>query len=155
MAYAPSTITTKVKENLMKALESLPPTGNGTEVQAVVGSGQDAFDEYPVIRVIPSGIERNIDADSCYRDYKMNYVISIYLDMGDETIPDEEIIATMCEMIDNVVERLDEYDWLPDIQGLDLMGGATTSTIDTISTKNGTSLYCDLIYPVSYRTSIA
>ena len=155
MAYEANTITTKVKEALMDALRNLPPTGNGTEVQAVVGSGQDAFDEYPVIRVIPSGIERDIDSDTCYRDYKMNYVISIYLDMGDAEIPDEEIIATMCEMIDLVIERLDEYDWLPQIQGLDLMGGAATSTIDTIKTKNGTSLYCDLVYPVSYRTSIA
>lgn len=155
MAYEASTITTKVKEAMMTALGNLPATGNGTEVQAVVGSGQDAFDQYPVIRVIPSGIEREIDSETCYRDYKMNYVISIYLDMGDDVIPDEEIIATMCEIVDNVVECLDTNDWLPDIQGLDLMGGATTSTIDTISTKNGTSLYCDLIYPVSYRTSIA
>lgn len=155
MAYEPSTITTKVKEAMMIALESLPATGNGTEVQAVVGSGQDAFDEYPVIRVIPNGVERSIDSDNCYRDYKMNYVISIYLDMGDEVIPDEEIISTMCEMIDNVLERLDTTDWLPQVSGLDLMGGAATSNIDTIKTKNGTSLYCDLIYPVSYRTSIA
>lgn len=155
MAYTATTITTKVKEAMMAALANLPATGNGTEIQDIVGSGQDAFDEYPVIRVIPSGLERDIDADNCYRDYKINYVISVYLEMGDETIPDEEIIATMCEIIDNVIERLDTTDWLPEIQGLDLMGGASTTTIDTISTKNGTSLCCDIIYPVSYRTSIA
>ena len=155
MTYTASTITTKVKEAMMIALSSLPPTGNGTEIQNVVGSGQDAFDEYPVIRVIPSGIERNIDASSCYRDYKMNFAISAYLEMGDEEIPDEEIIATMCEIVDNILERLDSYDWLPDVEGLDLMGGASSTTINTIKTKNGTSLYCDIIYPVSYRTSIA
>ena len=155
MTYTPTTITTKVKEAMMITLRTLPPTGNGTEIQNVVGSGQDAFDEYPVIRVIPSGIERNIDSDSCYRDYKMNFVLSVYLEMGDEEIPDEEIIATMCEIIDNIIYRLDTVDWLPNIQGLDLMGGVSSTSINTIKTKNGTSLYCDIIYPVSYRTSIA
>lgn len=155
MAYTPSTLTTQIKEAMMTALANLPATGNGTEIQAIVGSGQDAFEDYPVIRVIPSGIERDIDADTGYRDYKMNYVISVYLDMGDAEIPDEEIIATMCEIIDNVVERLDETDWLPAVDGLDIMGTTTTSTMDTIATKNGTALYCDLIYPVSLRTSIA
>lgn len=155
MAYEPSTLTTQIKEAMMSALENLPATGNGTEIQAVVGSGQDAFENYPVIRVIPSGVERDIDSDNCYRDYKMNYVISVYLDMGDEEIPDEEIIATLCEIVDNIFERLDNTDWLPDVDGLDLMGGASTSTMDTIATKNGTALYCDLIYPVSLRTSIA
>lgn len=155
MAYEASTITTRVKEAIMTALGNLPATGNGTEIQAIVGSGQDAFEEYPVIRVIPSGVERNISADTNYKDYRMNFVISIYLDMGDEVIPDEEIIATMCEIEDEVIARLDEDDWLPDEQGLCLAESVSSSTIDTIQTKNGTVLYCDILYPVSYRTSIA
>ena len=155
MSYEASTMTTQVKEAMMIALQNLPATGNGTEIQAIVGSGQDAFDQYPVIRVIPTGVERNISADTSYRDYQMNFVISIYLDMGDEIIPDEEVIATICEIGDNIIERLDQDDWLPNVAGLALAESVSSSTIDTIQTKNGTVLYCDIIYPVSYRTSIA
>lgn len=148
-------MTIDVKNSMMSALEELPPTSNGTEIQAVVGSGQDAFDQYPVIRVIPSGVERNVSAETNYRDYQMNFVISIYLDMGDETIPDEEVINTMCEIEDAIIERLDKDDWLPDVRGLCLAESAVTTTLDTIATKNGTALYCDIVYPIGYRTTIA
>ena len=85
----------------------------------------------------------------------MNFVISIYLDMGDETIPDEEVINTMCEIEDAIIERLDKDDWLPDVRGLCLAESAVTTTLDTIATKNGTALYCDIVYPIGYRTTIA
>ena len=39
-------MTIDVKNAMMSALGELPPTSNGTEIQAVVGSGQDAFDKY-------------------------------------------------------------------------------------------------------------
>lgn len=148
-------MTIDVKEAMMSALEEIPPTSNGTEIQSVVGSGQDAFDQYPVIRVVPSGIERTISADTCYRDYQMNFVISVYLDMGDATVPDEEVINTMCEIEDAIVERLDRDDWLPDVSGLCLAESSLTTTLDTIATKNGTALYCDIVYPIAYRTTIA
>lgn len=148
-------ITIDVKEAMMSALEEIPPTSNGTEIQSVVGSGQDAFAQYPVIRVVPSGIERTVSADTCYRDYQMNFVISVYLDMGDATVPDEEVINTMCEIEDAIVERLDRDDWLPDVQGLCLAESSLTTTLDTIATKNGTALYCDIVYPIAYRTTIA
>lgn len=148
-------ITIDVKEAMMSALEEIPPTSNGTEIQSVVGSGQDAFDQYPVIRVVPSGIERTVSADTCYRDYQMNFVISVYLDMGDATVPDEEVINTMCEIEDAIVERLDRDDWLPDVSGLCLAESSLTTTLDTIATKNGTALYCDIVYPIAYRTTIA
>lgn len=148
-------LTTDVKQAMMTALATLPPTSNGTEIQAIVGSGQDAFDDYPVIRVIPNGIERTITSDNLYRDYQINFVISVYLDMGDANTPDEEIISTMCEIQDNIMTRLDQDDWLPNVQGLVLAESAVTTTLDTIATKNGTALYCDIVYPIAYRTTIA
>lgn len=140
------TITTKIKEALKKALKALPPTSNGTVIQAVVGSGQDAFDVYPTIRVIPSGMERVINSEKRYLDYKVNMIISIYLDMGDETIPDEEVITTLCEIEDNIMDKLDHTDWLPQIDGLLIVENSTSSAIDTIITKNGTALYLSLIH---------
>ena len=148
-------LTTDVKQAMMTALATLPPTSNGTEIQAIVASGQDAFDDYPVIRVIPNGIERTITSDNLYRDYQINFVISVYLDMGDANTPDEEIISTMCEIQDNIMTRLDQDDWLPNVQGLVLAESAVTTTLDTIATKNGTALYCDIVYPIAYRTTIA
>lgn len=148
-------ITNDVKNAMMTALAELPPTSNGTEIQAIVGSGQDAFDKYPVIRVVPTGVERNVSAETCYRDYQINVVISIYLDMGDAEFPDEEIINTMCELEDAIFDRLDQDDWLPNVQGLALAESAVSTTLDTIATKNGTALYCDILYPLTYRTQIA
>lgn len=148
------TITTKIKEALKKALKALPPTSNGTVIQAVVGSGQDAFDNYPTIRVIPSGMERVINSEKRYLDYKVNMIISIYLDMGDGTIPDEEVITTLCEIQDNIMDKLDNTDWLPQIEGLLIVENSTSSAIDTIITKNGTALYCDITYPITYRSPL-
>lgn len=148
-------ITTQVKDAMMTALRELPATSNGTEIQAVVGSGEDAFDEYPVIRVVPSGIERTVSSDTMYRDYQINIVVSVYLDMGDAEFPDEEVIDTMCEIQDEIFDALDDDDWLPDVQGLVLAESASTTTLDTIATKNGTALYCDIVYPIAYRTNVA
>ena len=147
--------TNDVKNAIMTALAELPPTSNGTEIQAIVGSGEDAFDEYPVIRVIPTGVERNVSAETMYRDYQINVVISIYLDMGDAQFPDEDVISTMCEIEDAIFDRLDKDDWLPNVKGLALAESAVSTTLDTIATKNGTALYCDILYPLTYRTQIA
>ena len=147
------TISTEIKSAMINALENLPATSNGTEVQNIVSSGDDAFDEYPVIRVVPQGLNRNINSESRYYDYEVNYVISVYLDMGDETIPDADVIDTIQELADEIMERLDTTDWLPTIEGYDisLVENAMTATIDTTQSKTGTALYCDIIYPVSYR----
>ena len=148
-------ITNDVKNAMMAALGTLGPTSNGTEIQAIVGSGEDAFDEYPVIRVIPTGVERNVSAETMYRDYQINIVISIYLDMGDAQFPDDDVISTICEIEDAIFERLDQDDWLPNVKGLALAESAVSTTLDTIATKNGTALYCDILYPLTYRTQIA
>lgn len=148
-------LTTDVKNAMMTALQTLPATSNGTEIQAIVGSGEDAFDDYPVIRVVPTGVERVVTAETMFRDYQINVVISIYLDMGDAQFPDSEIIDTMCEIEDAIFDRLDQDDWLPDVKGLALAESAATTTLDTIATKNGTALYCDIVYPLTYRTQIA
>lgn len=150
----PKTVAVLVKDAMKVALGGLTATSNGTEIQKVVGSGEDAFDEYPAIRVIPQGINRTITNENRYRDLQMNYVISCYLDMGDEVIPDEEIIDTLTEITDKVIETLDTTDWLPEIDGLVLTENSLTSLIDTTPSKTGTALYCDIFYPVTYRIAV-
>lgn len=147
------TISTEIKSAMVNALKDLEPTSNGTEIQGIVLSGEDAFDEYPVIRIVPQGFNRSINQGNRYLDYTIEFVISVYLDMGDKQTPDAEIIETIQELGDIIMERLDGDDWLPTIEGysLYLVENATVATIDTTASKTGTALYCDIVYPVSYR----
>ena len=147
------TISTEIKYAMAEALENLPATSNGTEIQDIVLAGDDAFDTYPVIRIVPQGMSREVNAERRYYTYTVNYVISVYLEMGDATIPDEEIIDTLQELSDNIMARLDGTDWLPTVSGYDiyLVENSMTANIDTTQSKTGTALYCDIIYPVSYR----
>ena len=155
MANVPTTITTKVKDAIKLRLMNLPATSNGTVVQAIAGSAQDAFEQYPTVRVVPVGIERNVDSATAYEDYTLRFVITLYLDLGDAVVPDEEVIETMCEIMDNIVKRLDNGEWLPDEYGTPIIGTTATSVCDTLQTKNGTVLYCDLEYPITFRKSCA
>lgn len=150
-----ASISVELKQAMMEALEELPPTTNGTEIQAIVDSGEDAFDVYPVIRVVPIGVNRTVDSDLRQRDYEIDLVLSVYLDLGKSTTPDSEVIDTLLEIVDSVICTLDETDWIPDYEGKTvLVGDAVTSAIDTTESKTGTALYCDITYPVIYRESI-
>lgn len=148
-------ITNKVKDALILALSTMGEAPDGTEIQDVVSSGEDAFEKYPTIRVVPASVNRNITADVRYRDYEMMFVISVYLEMGDTAVPDADIIATMNDLIDMVYYQLDTTDWLPeDITGLSLVNSAVASVIDTTPSKTGTAIYCDIMYPVTYRVAV-
>lgn len=150
-----STISTEVKHAMMTALENLPATSNGTEIQAIVDSGEDAFDEYPVIRIVPVAVMRTVDAEARQLDYEMDFVISIYLELGKTGIPDSETIDTLLEIVDNALAKLDDSDWAPTYEGKQfIVGTAMTSAIDTTESKTGTALYCDITYPVIYREAV-
>lgn len=144
-----------VKQKMMAKLEDLPATTDGTEIQAIVGSGEDAFDQYPTIRVVPNGIQRIVNSTDRYVDYEIMLVISTYLDMGKAEHPDQAVIDTMLEIVDNIFDRLDEGDWLPESnksEKYSVMEGVMAGVIDTTPSKTGTALYCDIAYPIRYRT---
>lgn len=153
MPTTTSTISVEIKNAMATALSNLTPATDGTEIQDVVLSGEDAFDEYPVIRIVPQGFERTINSENRYLDYTINYVISVYLDMGDDTVPDKDIINTLQELADKIMDKLDNSDWLPSFDDYDIaiVENATNAVIDTTQTKTGTALYCDIVFPVSYR----
>ena len=150
------TISTEVKQALMVALKGVKPASDGTEIMDVVASGQDAFDVYPVIRVVPSGGLRTINSTERFREYEIDFVISIYLEMGNTDIPDAQVISTIQELADNVMDLLDFTDWLPDVDGgtFSVVENATTSVIDTTPSKTGTALYCDNQYPIAFKQAI-
>jgi len=150
-------ITKTVKHAIMTALSSLTPTSDGTVIKDVVGSGEDAFDKYPIIRVLPNGITRDIDSTERHYKYTMNYVISIYLELGnDVTLPDEEVIDTLLELQDKVYKELDEGAWLPDVGtgNLDIVENTSPSIIDTTNSKTGVAVYCDIEYGVTLTKPI-
>ena len=104
-------ISVRLKKAITEALEGLGATKNGTEIQAIVGSGADSYDEYPVIRVIPSGVMREVNAEERSYTYTVNFMISLYLNLNDADYPDEDVIETMAEFIDKIFDRLDGYDY--------------------------------------------
>lgn len=155
MADNQPTWSVQVKSKMMEALANLPATSDGTEVQAVVGSGEDAFEQYPTIRVVPNGIQRIYNSEQRYIDYEIALVISTYLDMGKTEHPDETVINTMLEIVDNIFDRLDEGNWLPEgeqNETFSVMEGVLAGVLDTTASKTGTALYCDIVYPIRYRT---
>lgn len=149
------TFTKELKDALKGALENLPATSDGTEIQQVVGSGEDAFDKYPTIRVVPAGMNRTVNSEDRYIDRTVNFVISTYLDLGEATTPDEDVIDALIEITDNILDRLDTTDWLPAGNKGDkyhIEEDAITGVIDTTPSKTGTAVYCDLLFPITYRT---
>ena len=144
-------ISVRLKKAITEALEGLGATKNGTEIQAIVGSGADSYDEYPVIRVIPSGVMREVNAEERSYTYTVNFMISLYLNLNDADYPDEGVIETMAEFIDKIFDRLDGYDYnvvLPENSKM-RQESSIISNIDTVETKNGSALYCDIEYPLS------
>lgn len=157
MADNQPTWSVDVKRRMAAALENLPATSDGTEVQAVVQSGEDAFDQYPTIRIVPNGINRIVNSQQRYIDYEIALVVSTYLDLGKESVPDAAVIDTMLEIVDNIFDRLDEADWLPEgekTETFSVMEGVQAGVIDTTPSKTGTALYCDIVYPVRFRTVV-
>ena len=147
--------TAEVKSALKTLLESLPATTDGTTVQAVVGSGQDAFEEYPTIRVLPAGISLTTDEGGRWQDYTMNFIVSLYLDMGRAEVPDETVVDTLIEFQDLLFEAINS-DWLPETTGNSHynIGDTAVSAIDTTTSKTGVALFCDIQLAITYREAI-
>ena len=148
------TITKQTKQHLIEALKSIPPLEDGTEFNTIAEDGKDFFDTYPTIRVIPSGITREVDSELGRIDYKMDFTISVYLELNDTT-PTKDLIDTITDMTDSILYQLDYTEWLPSPPqgkyGFVLVENSTSSTIDTIQTKSGSVLYNDLVYTITYR----
>ena len=148
------TITKQTKQLIIKALKQIPPLEDGTEFNFIAEDGKDFFEQYPAIRVIPSGITREIDSEQGRIDYKMDFTISVYLELNSQT-PTKELIDTITDMTDSILYQLDYTNWLPETQGnrygFVLVENSTSSTIDIIQTKSGSVLYNDMTYTVSYR----
>lgn len=144
-----------LKDALKGALVDLPAASDGTEIQHITGSGEDAFDHYPTIRVVPAGITRNYNSDSQYIDYEVDFVISTYFDIGSGIVPSEAVINTLLEFNDIILDRLDGTDWLPEStksSKYSLMENAVSGVIDTTPSKTGTAVFSDIRYPIRYRT---
>lgn len=144
-------ITNRIQAEIVATLEDgLTPTTNGTEVMKISTEGTDNYDEYPIIRVIPATVGRDIDSDARRYTYTPAYTISIYLDMADADYPTSEIISTLMELVDKVYDLLDGHDYeleLPTGAKL-VQQSSILSDINTIQTKTGTAVYCDIQYPV-------
>ena len=147
--------TKEVKTALVTLLGTLPATSDGTTVQAIVGSGQDAFEKYPTVRVLPAGISLATDDGGRYQDYTMNFIVSLYLDMGKAEVPDETVVDTLIEFQDLLFTALNS-DWLPETTGNSHynIGDTAVSAIDTTTSKTGVALFCDIQLPVTYREAI-
>lgn len=147
--------TATVKTALKQLMASLPATTDGTAIQAVVGSGQDAFEKYPTIRVLPAGISLATDEDGRWQDYTMNFIISLYLDMGQAEVPDETVVDTLIEFQDIMFDAINT-EWLPATAGNSHynIGDTAVSAIDTVASKTGVALYCDIQLPITYREAI-
>lgn len=143
-------ITNAIQAEIVSVLENdLRPTSNGTEVMKITTEGTDDYDEYPVIRVVPSTVGRDVDSEARRYTYTPAYTISIYLDMADATYPTSEIIATLMELVDNVYDVLDGHDYQSLPSGATLIQQSSIlSDINTLQTKTGTAVYCDIQYPV-------
>ena len=153
------TISLQVKEAMKVALETLGATNDGTEVLQVITSGEDQFDEYPTIRILPQDYNRSIDAENREYMYTMSFVVSIYLEIGEEgATPQNEIIDAMQELVDMTFEKLDEGDWL-DTVTLPSTGSIFTAqndspvVIDVTASQTGIALYADISYGVTYKKS--
>ena len=147
--------TKDVKSALVTLLGTLPATSDGTTVQSIVGSGQDAFEQYPTVRVLPAGISLSTDEAGRWQDYTMNFIVSLYLDMGQAEIPDETVVNTLIEFQDLLFTALNS-DWLPETTGNSHynIGDTAVSAIDTTTSKTGVALFCDIQLPVTYREAI-
>jgi len=149
-------LTNKIQDELASALINLPATSNGTIVMAVSKEATDTFDQYPVIRIVPATVGREIDAEARRYTYTPTYTVSIYLNLEKEEIT-SEVIATLMELVDLVYNALDNtvmndsFEHILDLEAgvRCLAGSSIVSEINTVQTKTGTAVYCDIQYPVA------
>ena len=85
----------------------------------------------------------------------MNFIISIYLDMGQATVADETVINTLIEFQDLIYTAINS-DWTPATTGNAHynIGDTATSQIDIVASKTGSALFCDITLPVTYREAV-
>ena len=149
-------LTNKIQDRLASALGDLPATSNGTIVMGVSKEATDTFSQYPVIRIIPATVGREINADERRYTYTPTYTVSIYLNLEKEEIT-SDVIATLMELVDLVYNALDNTVMTDNFEselGLEtgvrcLAGSSIISEINTVQTKTGTAVYCDIQYPVA------
>lgn len=150
------TLSLQIKEAMKTALQNLPATSDGTEIMQVLTSGEDQFEKYPTIRILPQDYQRGIDSDRRRYTYTVTHVISIYLELGNgATTPDSNIIDTMQELVDLVYEKLDESTWLSEIDsddeyGLSVAQNDSPVGIDVTNAQTGVALFADISYSVAY-----
>lgn len=146
-------LSVSMQKALIEVLKKeLQPTSNGTTVMDVVGDGTDDYDAYPIIRVVPATITRDIDPLNRSYNYMPVFTVSIYLEMGGE-FADAEVIGTLLELVDEVYNILDGYDFdvaIPD-GAIWAQESSVLSDINTLESKTGTVLYCDIQYPMSIK----
>lgn len=152
------TISVRVKDAMKVALQGLGATSNGTEVLQVLTSGDDQFDKYPTIRILPQDYNRVVNADARTYEYTMTYIVSIYLELDNQQeTPDADVVDTMQELVDKVFDKLDDEAWLENVTlpsgSIFVADGDSPVVIDVTSAKTGVALYADITYAVTYKKS--
>lgn len=149
-------ITNTLKNKIITALRNgLTPTSNGTTVMGFSTDATDSFDAYPVIRVIPATIGREVDSLARRYTYTPTYTISIYLNMKDDDHPSGEVIDTLMELVDKVYDVLDSYDFESGLTRCKVLAQSSIiSEINTVETKTGTAVFCDIQYPIAVSVGL-
>ena len=153
-----SNITNTLKKKIIEALKNgMTPTSNGTTIMGYSTDGTDVFNEYPVIRVIPATIGREVDSLTRRYTYTPTFTISIYLSLADDKYPSGEVIDTLMELVDKVYDVLDETDFGAGVAVGDvkiLAQSSIISEINTIESKTGTAVFCDIQYPIAVSVGL-
>lgn len=144
-------ITKDIKNSLVRALKTLKPTENGTEIQEVAGSSFQIFEAYPSIRVLPDDVDNETETNRS--DERMaKFTLLTHIEMTETPESEEEAYNTMYDLQDLIMDKLQEYDWENLVNVLQTQ--VTYGGYELLEMNNGINLIFRMTVTVKYSRKV-